>query len=104
MKKPKVEDILVMLVQVDGTKDGRKMRYAFYLLDHYDKRSKITAMARTTGYTASCVAQLIAKKIITDKGVIPPERLGENEIIFRKLMALLQKRAIHIKETKKAVR
>ena len=104
LKKPEVEDILAMLVQVDGTKNGQKMRYAFYLLDHYDGRSKITAMARTTAYTASCVAQLIAKKIITDKGVIPPERLGENEIIFRKLMALLRKRGIHIKETKKAVR
>ena len=104
LKKPEVEDILTMLVQVDGTKNGRKMRYAFYLLDQYDRRSKITAMARTTAYTASCVAQLIAKKIITDKGVIPPERLGEDEIIFRKLMALLRKRGIHIKETTRTIR
>ncbi len=104
LKKPEVEDILAMLVQVDGTKKGRRMRYTFHVLDHYDRRSKITAMARTTAYTASCVAQLVAKKIITDKGVIPPERLGENEIIFRKLMALLRKRGIHIKETKKAMR
>ncbi len=104
LRKPEVEDILAMLVQVDGTKEGRKKKYAFYLLDHYDRGSKITAMARTTAYTASCVAQLIAKKVITSKGVIPPEKLGENGVIYRKLMALLKKRGINVRETRKALR
>jgi len=30
-------------------------------------------MARTTGYTASIIAQLLAKEKIEDKGIIPPE-------------------------------
>ncbi|HKZ94271.1 MAG TPA: saccharopine dehydrogenase family protein [Candidatus Bathyarchaeia archaeon] len=103
LKKPEVHDILAMIVQVDGMKNGRKIRYSFYLLDHYDERNMVTAMARTTAYTASCVAQLIAKKSITDKGIIPPEKLGADEVIFRKLMALLKKRSIRVKESKKAL-
>jgi len=104
LKKPEVEDILIMLVQVDGIKGDKRVRHSFYLLDHYDKRGKVTAMARTTAYTASCVAQLLAKKVIKDKGMIPPEKLGADEATFRKLMALLKKHGIHIKESTKTLR
>jgi len=104
LKKPEVEDVLVMLVQVDGLEGGKRVRHSFYLLDHYDKRGKVTAMARTTAYTASCVAQLLAKKVIKDKGIIPPEKLGANEATFRKLTALLKKHGIHIKESTKTLR
>jgi len=104
LKKPEVEDILIMLVQVDGIKGGKRTRHSFYLLDHYDKRGKVTAMARTTAYTASCVAQLLAKKIIKDKGIIPPEKLGANETTFKKLIGLLKKHGIDIKESTKTAR
>jgi len=104
LKKPEVEDILIMLVQVDGIKGGKRTRHSFYLLDRYDKRGKVTAMARTTAYTASCVAQLLAKKIIKDKGIIPPEKLGANEITFKKLIGLLKKHGIDIKESTKTAR
>ncbi len=101
LKKPRVPDILVMLVQVEGTKKDKKIRHSFYVVDHYDKRSRISAMARTTAYTASCTAQLLAKKVIKDKGIIPPEKLGENEVIFKKLAALLKKHGVHIDESTK---
>jgi saccharopine dehydrogenase-like NADP-dependent oxidoreductase len=104
LKKPNIPDVLVMLVQVDGIKDGKRLRHSFFVLDHYDKRSKVSAMARTTAYTASCVAQLLAKKAITEVGIIPPEKLGANEAIFKKLSALLNKHGIHIEESKKTLR
>jgi len=104
LKKPDVPDILTMHVQVDGKKDGRSIMYSYYMLDRYDKKSKVTAMSRTTGYTTSCVAQLLAKKLITEKGVIPPEKLGKDEKLYKKLIAMLKKRGVRVKESKKSLR
>jgi saccharopine dehydrogenase-like NADP-dependent oxidoreductase len=58
-------------------------------------------MARTTAYTASVVAQLAAKKAIVEKGVMPPEKLGMNDHIYRRFLSMMQKRGIRIKETRK---
>jgi len=102
--RPDVPDILTMLVKVDGKKAGRRVMYSYYLLDRYDKKSKVTAMSRTTGYTTSCVAQLLAKKLIKEKGVIPPEKLGGNENLFKKLIGMLKKRGVQVKESKKTLR
>jgi saccharopine dehydrogenase-like NADP-dependent oxidoreductase len=104
LKKPEVPDILAMLVKAVGTKNGKRIACSFHLLDQYNKRTEISAMARTTAYTASCVAQLVAKKAIETKGVVAPERLGGNEAVFRKLIALLKKRGIHIKERTEVLR
>jgi len=104
LKKPDVPDILAMLVQVEGTKGAERMTYSYYILDHYDKKNKVTAMARTTAYTASCVAQLLAKKVIKGKGIIPPEKLGEDENVFKKLVNMLKKRGVLVKESKKTMK
>lgn len=101
LKKPNVPDILVMLVRVEGTKGEKRLKHSFFVLDRYDKRGNVTAMARTTAYTASCTAQLLAKKAIKEKGVIPPEKLGADEAVFKKLLVLLKKHGIHIKESKR---
>jgi saccharopine dehydrogenase-like NADP-dependent oxidoreductase len=50
------------------------------------------------------VAQLLAKKAIKEVGIIPPEKLGANEAVFKKLTALLKKHGIRIKESKKTLR
>jgi lysine 6-dehydrogenase len=104
LKAPNVPDILAMLVQVHGIKNGTKIMYSYYVLDHYDKKNRITAMARTTGYTASSVTQLVAKKVIDTKGLIPPEKLGANEKVFKKIINMLEKRGIHVKESKRLLK
>jgi lysine 6-dehydrogenase len=101
LKKPDVPDILVMLVQVEGTKDGKRVMHSYYVLDRFDKKKKVTAMARTTGYTASCMTQLLAKKVIKIRGMVPPEKLGRDKNVFKKLTGLLKKRGILVKEGKK---
>lgn len=104
LKRPEVPDILAMLVQVEGAKAGRRMIYSFCILDHYHKKTNVTAMARTTAYTASCVTQLLVKKVIKGNGMIPPEKLGEDENVFKKLVKLLKKRGVLVKESKKTLR
>ena len=58
-------------------------------------------MARTTAYTASIVAQLLALKGIEETGVIPPEKLGMNDNIFRRVVGELRKKKVHVKEETK---
>jgi saccharopine dehydrogenase-like NADP-dependent oxidoreductase len=59
-------------------------------------------MARTTAYSTSVAAQLIAKKIIKEKGVIPPEKLGMNEKLYSEFMSMMKRRGVVIKESKVA--
>ncbi|MEX2701762.1 MAG: saccharopine dehydrogenase C-terminal domain-containing protein [Candidatus Baldrarchaeota archaeon] len=103
LRKPKVKDLMAMKVEVTGIKSESKVKYVYYLLDYYDDASKTTAMARTTGYTASVVAQLIVKGVIEDKGVIPPEKLGMNERIYKQIIEELEKRNIKITEIEEKV-
>jgi len=101
LKKPEVRDIVAMMVKVGGVKKGKRIMYTFHLLDHCDKKRKVTAMARTTAYTASIVAQLMAEQVVEEKGVVPPEKLGMNEKFYRKFMDQTKKRGIRVKESEK---
>ena len=101
LKRPEIQDIVLMLVEVSGLKDGEKVVYTYHMLDRFDKKRKVTALARTTAYTASVVAQLVASKTIKEKGVIPPEKLGMNEKLYKKFMGMMKKRGVVVKESKK---
>ena len=97
---PGIKDIVAMKVKVSGVRSGRHVSYTYHLLDQYDERKGITAMARTTAYTASITAQLILRKVIREKGVVPPERLGMSEEFFSIFLKELRKRGIKITESK----
>ncbi len=101
LKRPGIRDVVPMLVEVSGLKNGENVTYTYHMLDHFDKKRKVTALARTTAYTTSVVAQLVASKMIKEKGVIPPEKLGMNETIYKKFMDLMKKRRIVVRESKK---
>jgi len=103
LKKPEIPDIVVMRVEVGGLKDGKRVMYTYNMLDRYDKKRKVTAMARTTAYTTSVIAQLVLQKAIKDKGVIPPEKLGMDEKLYHKFMDLMKKRRIVVRESKKSL-
>jgi len=103
LKRPEVQDVVAMQVEVSGLKAGRKILYTFHLLDRFDKKKKVTALARTTAYTTSAVAQLVIDEAIEEKGVIPPEKLGMNEIIYKKFMSLMKKRGILIAERERTL-
>jgi saccharopine dehydrogenase-like NADP-dependent oxidoreductase len=103
LKRPEVPDVVAMRIEVSGMKDGKRVNYAYHVLDRYDKKRRVTSMARTTAYTCSVVAQLLARKAMEDKGVVPPEKLGMNERLYKKFMNLMKKRRIAVKESKKTL-
>jgi len=96
--KPEVKDIAVLKVEVSGVKNDRQTRYIYHLLDYYDKKRGKTAMARTTAYPASIIAQLILKKALKEKGVVPMEKIGTNNVLFQLFLDELEKRGIRIAE------
>jgi saccharopine dehydrogenase-like NADP-dependent oxidoreductase len=103
LKRKDVPDIVAMRIIVSGTEKGKRVSYTYQLLDHYDRKRKVTSMARTTAYTTSVVAQLLAKKAITEKGVIPPEKLGMNKELYSKFMSMMKKRKVLARESRKAM-
>jgi saccharopine dehydrogenase-like NADP-dependent oxidoreductase len=94
--KPEVKDIVALKVEVSGVKNGKQKRFVYHLLDRFDEKRKITAMARTTAYPASIAAQMILKKVLKQKGVVPTERIGINSGLFKQMMAELEKRGVRI--------
>jgi lysine 6-dehydrogenase len=93
---PTVQDVVAMSIEVTGTQQGEPTRHTYRLLDHYDAAVGVSAMARTTAYTASTVIQLLVNGVITVKGVVPPERLGMAGGVFHAVMAELAKKGIHV--------
>ncbi|MBU8920513.1 MAG: saccharopine dehydrogenase family protein [Bacteroidales bacterium] len=69
-------DITVMRVIVEGTGKSGKLRYTWDLYDRLDESTGIHSMARTTGYTATMAARMIAEGLFSKKGVSPPEIIG----------------------------
>ncbi len=74
--EPGEGDITVMLIQVEGRKDGRRLRYVYDLHDEFDHVTGVTSMARTTGYTATVALRMVAEGLYTRQGISPPEYMG----------------------------
>ena len=64
--RPGEKDLVVIRVTVRGRKDGKRAEVVYTMLDRYDKKNRMTAMMRTTGFPVSIVAQMAAT------GRIPP--------------------------------
>jgi len=92
------EDFTVMRIVVEGIKEGKRKRFVFDLLDRYDRKTKTTSMARTTGYTCTTVARLILHGKFNRRGICPPEFVGQDHECYRKVMEGLQKKGISFKE------
>ena len=97
--KPEIGDLLAMRIQVTGEKEGKETGYRHRVLDRYDHETEVSAMARTTAYTASIVAGMLAKGTFNVKGVIPPERLGMDTAFTETLISELKSRGVIVEET-----
>jgi lysine 6-dehydrogenase len=93
------EDFTVMRIVVEGTKDGKRKNHVFDLLDNYDRKTKTTSMARTTGYTCTTVARLLAYTKFSRRGICPLELVGQDHECYRSIMEGLRGKGIVFKET-----
>jgi lysine 6-dehydrogenase len=88
------EELTIMKVLVEGEKEGAHKKVEYSLFDSYDDRTKISSMARTTGYTCTAAVNLIAKKLFTEKGVFPPELVGKHKKCFDFVVDYLKDRNV----------
>jgi saccharopine dehydrogenase-like NADP-dependent oxidoreductase len=83
-----------MRVIVEGEKDGKTRSFVYDLLDRYDRTTKTTSMARTTGYTCTAAVRMLANGLYTRKGVSPPEYVGREEGCWEFIRADLEERGV----------
>ncbi|GAB4379657.1 MAG: saccharopine dehydrogenase family protein [Calditrichia bacterium] len=93
------EDLTVMKIIVKGKKDSQNFCYTYDLLDRFDRKSGTTSMARTTGYTATMAARMLAAGLYQRKGISPPEYIGQNPRCVDFILKGLKERGIIYRET-----
>ena len=92
------EDFTVMRVIVEGKKHGKRTRITYDLLDRYDAKTGNTSMARTTGYSATVAARMLAAGVFNKKGVYPPEYFGMEEKAYKFMIDGMKARNINYTE------
>lgn len=84
------EELTVMKVIIQG--ENKTIEWK--LLDYFDKTTKISSMARTTGYTCTAAVNLIAHNLFAEKGVFPPELVGKHSACFDYVLNYLKERNV----------
>ncbi len=84
------KDICILIVEVNNKQKDKK----YICIDYYDKKNKITSMARMTGFTCSIITQCI--KNYPEFGVIPPEYLGMDKRLCTFIKKGLRERGVQI--------
>ena len=87
-----------MQIKIAGTENGKKKTIIYDLYDEYDKQSKISSMARTTGYTCTAALNLLINNLFNEKGVSPPELIGKHEQCFTFILNYLKERNVIYKK------
>ncbi len=93
---PHDEDLTVMKVVGEGHKNGKKVTLVWELLDYADTEKNIHSMARTTGYTATAVFNLLIHKPDLFSGFVFPEFLGQKKEALEFVLDYLHDRNIRI--------
>jgi lysine 6-dehydrogenase len=80
----------VTILRVEGHLKNRDA--SFTVVDHYDPKTKLTSMMRTTAWSAAVVVQMLASGVIEKRGAI----LQEVDVPAEAFIAEMRKRGINI--------
>jgi saccharopine dehydrogenase-like NADP-dependent oxidoreductase len=97
MSKGSLEDFLALRVDVKGLTRGKKIHLRYQLLDHYNRRSGVSAMARTTAYPCTSVALLMGRGEIKETGIVTPEKIAQDPGLFQFVLGRLAERGVKMK-------
>lgn len=87
---PDEEEFTVMRV----TLYGESNTVEYNLLDRFDLPTRTSSMARTTGYTCNAAANLVLQGLFDQKGVFPPELVGNDVKCFEFVLKYLHERKV----------
>lgn len=92
--KPGEADLTLMRIEIEGTENGAPVKYTYSLFDRYNDETDTISMARTTGYTCTAVARLVASGRFAQKGICPPEYVGASASNFNSIVEYLSQRGV----------
>lgn len=94
------EELTVMRITLKGENSNGEIEEVVYnLYDEYCTETQTSSMARTTGYTATAVANLFLDGLFIEKGIFPPELIGKHEPCFDYILKYLKERNINYEKT-----
>jgi saccharopine dehydrogenase-like NADP-dependent oxidoreductase len=89
------EELTVMRITLKGTDaSGKGKKIVYNLHDTYCTNTHISSMARTTGYTATAAANMFLEGLFKEKGVFPPELVGNHKSCFEYILNYLGERNV----------
>ena len=95
------KEFTVLKIIIRGKENNKRKEYKYHLFDQFDENTRITSMARTTGYTCSSVARLLLDNQYSRKGISPPEFIGANDKCYEKVIKDLEERKINLESKKR---
>lgn len=94
---PEEHEFTVMRIKIRGSEQNMQKEIQYDLFDEYDPVTKLSSMARTTGFTATGTVEMMLQGKFTEKGVFPPESVGKYPGCFEFIINYLKERNIHYK-------
>ncbi|MDH4217917.1 MAG: saccharopine dehydrogenase NADP-binding domain-containing protein [Candidatus Aminicenantes bacterium] len=88
MKLGEERDATLLRVVVSGKQEGKAALHVFEMVDYYDSEKDYTSMAKTTSFPASIAAQMIVSGEISQRGVVFPENVFDQELYEPFIQAL----------------
>ncbi|HYC39641.1 MAG TPA: saccharopine dehydrogenase C-terminal domain-containing protein [Chitinophagaceae bacterium] len=98
--EPAEPEFTVMRAVVRGEMNGKPQTIQYDLYDEYDPATGLLSMARTTGFTCTAAVNLIARDMVTDTGILPPELIGRDGRAFDFILNYLKERGVIWKSRK----
>lgn len=98
--EPGEADLTVMRVTVDGHDGHGPVRHTYRLLDRYDPATRQSAMARTTGFTATALARIVIAGRYREPGVSPPESVGAADGALDHVLSSLRERGVVVEHAR----
>jgi len=90
------EEFTLMTIVITGKEESRNVVYAYTIYDEYDQKTKMSSMARTTGFTCTAIARLLLEGKIKQTGLLTPEDLGKDQQIFQSVVDYLRSKNISL--------
>jgi lysine 6-dehydrogenase len=100
--EPGEADLTVMTVRASGNMDGKPTHLRWDLFDRLDPVTGLRSMSRTTGFTATAVARLVASGAYRSAGVSAPEALGADPRLLDSVLADLAARGVQVTASEEA--
>ncbi len=88
-------EFTVMEITIKGIEQEKQKQYKYHLFDKFDDKTKISSMARTTGYTCTAIADLVLEGKYNQKGICPPEFIGMKPECFKEVILYLKNRNVN---------